>query len=499
MNQWKWMKQLAYMITLLLLMVSMLGSASRAFAVSGDPAIAGMDGGDGHALLVYTDGTAAAWGWNREGQLGDGTIYDQYIRKQVAGIGSIKQIAAGGAFSLALKRDGTVWCWGRGCPGLHTDYASDAFKEPVQVEGLSDIVSITAGGGLAAALRRDGTVWTWGNDLMRGQNKDLAIPVQVDGIDGVQSIDAGGYHVVALKRDGTVWTWGYNYYGEIGNGSKELQFKPQQVKGLSDAKAVAGGKYHSAALLDDGTVWAWGLNLGQGTRINYKPVQVRGFDHIVALSAGDGHLVGIRTDGTVRQYGGHPDFMAKAGKITGLSNLVRIAAGNGFSLALRKDGTLFRWGHAQLPDAGSYFSDGKETMPKAVPRPVRFTMDGKPVNLSLSAGYHKGKLMIPRSELWANIGVDVKLTSSKPDTKNYNAVYSTWTFSLGDRNVQYVYGKSGVTVLVNGTPVQNAPELVTFGSSLSSITMVPLRFMCESLGIKVAWDQPSNTFHLSSK
>ena len=36
----------------------------------------------------------------------------------------------------------------------------------------------------------------------------------------VQSIEGGGHHSFFLKKDGSLWATGYNYYGQLGDGTK---------------------------------------------------------------------------------------------------------------------------------------------------------------------------------------------------------------------------------------------------------------------------------------
>src|SRR3712207_6526848 len=56
---------------------------------------------------------AFAWGYNSEGQLGNGTTgTDSNLPVAVKNLESVKSVKAGCDHGLALKRDGTVRAWG---------------------------------------------------------------------------------------------------------------------------------------------------------------------------------------------------------------------------------------------------------------------------------------------------------------------------------------------------------------------------------------------------
>jgi alpha-tubulin suppressor-like RCC1 family protein len=68
-----------------------------------------------------TGGGVLAWGYNENGQLGDGTRNQSYTPVQVSGLTGAINISASNVYAsghvLALKSDRTVWAWGRGGMG----------------------------------------------------------------------------------------------------------------------------------------------------------------------------------------------------------------------------------------------------------------------------------------------------------------------------------------------------------------------------------------------
>jgi alpha-tubulin suppressor-like RCC1 family protein len=200
--------------------------------------------GSGHGLALRSDGTVWAWGFNGSGELGDGTRTSRSTPVQVTGLTGVTQVAASGAFSLALRSDGTVWAWGDNRAGqLGHGTTSNHEVTPARVTG-----------GFATVLGTDGTVWAWGDDSA-GQlgNARSSIPVTrplntIGAGSGITQLSAGDFHVLALKSNGTALAWGSNGSGQLGNGSTTDPAGPVLVTGLANATQVAAGERFSLAV-----------------------------------------------------------------------------------------------------------------------------------------------------------------------------------------------------------------------------------------------------------
>ena len=287
-----------------------------------------VSGGDFHSLARTTDGHVWAWGYNTEGQVGNGAITpaNTGILTPVLldGIDSVAQIDAGGIHSIALRTNGEVWTWGDNQLGACGTNAHGYQGRPVKVFGNLTGVAVSAGSyhsvvlasprpvakvvelgdstsstapltlpvvrdrlgptdvaGLAAGwhhvLALDGQhrVWSWGDD----QNGQLGTPdgahadpelvdIPLDGAQGFVQVAARANQSFALRSDGAVFAWGDNTYGALGVGGVALEDHPVHIDGLPQVVSVAAGERHTIALTEDGEVWAWGQNLsGQlGTR-----------------------------------------------------------------------------------------------------------------------------------------------------------------------------------------------------------------------------------------
>jgi alpha-tubulin suppressor-like RCC1 family protein len=134
----------------------------RSGALAGKTVVA-ISAGDGHNLVLCSDGSVAAWGVNSYGQLGDNLTVNSPLPKTVHlrdihGQGRIIAVAAGSSFSLALDADGVVSAWGRNDRGQLGNGSSDHRRIPVAVvrSGVLTsrrIVAIQAGSSCTAIAR----------------------------------------------------------------------------------------------------------------------------------------------------------------------------------------------------------------------------------------------------------------------------------------------------------------------------------------------------------
>ena len=84
--------------------------------------------GGGHACARLSNGTAACWGSNHRGQVGDGSTAERHEARYL-GLTNVEEIAAGEAHTCA-RASGQVLCWGRNDNGQVSADRSNGIHEP---------------------------------------------------------------------------------------------------------------------------------------------------------------------------------------------------------------------------------------------------------------------------------------------------------------------------------------------------------------------------------
>lgn len=263
-----------------------------------------VDGGASVCSLA-SDGQAYCWGYNNDGQLGDGNKIESPIPVKVSlptgqGVTSWQHIVADGSLYVAcgLASNDQIYCWGDNKSGLlgigktHSELSSvDQPQKPItlpnsNVKGWSQV---TVGDLTSCALTTGASpqAYCWGNadDGVLGNGstvnttqptKKVSLPHHVQ---YWTQLGAGLNYACAIGNNTQAYCWGTNSGGQLGanlsptNRHTATELIPVEVKlptvaGITGWKELAVGPYTSCAITNNDQLYCWGSNnndlLGDG-------------------------------------------------------------------------------------------------------------------------------------------------------------------------------------------------------------------------------------------
>ena len=204
--------------------------------------VTALAGASNHALYD-AGGTVYACGRNLAGDLGDGSKRDTSTPVKVTGLdgASVTQLVASFANSGALLSDGEYLDWGYNADGQlgdgHPHRSSDV---PVRVELPHPVTQVAQGGsiwgnGQTLVMLSDGSLWAWGDDwaaqLGDGASGIQPTPERFHPPAGVtyKSLATGSATSYAVSATGDVYAWGVSHVGQVGNGLTTIAVAPVLV------------------------------------------------------------------------------------------------------------------------------------------------------------------------------------------------------------------------------------------------------------------------------
>ena len=379
-------------------------------------AISHIDVGNYHVCANSYAGAGYCWGKNDFGALGNGTNNNEAAPFAVNNTGvlagkNIVGTSAGYNHTCVVDDNGRVYCWGYNSQGQLGNGASGTTNNPfptavVTTGPLSSrqVVKVNGGDSHTCAVTADGNVYCWGGNnygqLGIGGTASSFVPVEID-MSGVTAgknfidVSAGYAHTCALASDGTAYCWGFNGHGQLGDNSPTLADStvPVLVAGGLRFSQISAGDEHSCGVTFSGRVYCWGYNQ-QGQVGNASLVDTRaptavdtsgvlagltvskvaaGYRHTCVLAEQDAYCWGNNDAGQLGNgevFVTHttPVAVVKTGTLNGKA-LSDIATGRYSSCAVATPGTggdVLCWGKNDDGQLG----DGKRPVDSSVPSSV---------------------------------------------------------------------------------------------------------------------------------
>ena len=338
--------------------------------------IAKVTAGAGYALMIDEEGNLYAVGYNDRGQLGDGTTTNRETPVRIKEGTKFKEVVTSAyRYTLAIDIEGNLWGWGYNEDGQLGDGTTTNRTTPVKIKDGTKFKEIAAGGSESCAIDENGNLWTWGNNIYGqlgdGTKTARLSPMQVKEGTKFKKIAMAYRQCYAIDEEGNLWACGKNGTsagGQLGDGTTTIRTTFVVIKQGTKFKEIASGSNANCkyAIDEEGNLWGWGRNeqgqLGDGTTTSRNaPVQIKAgtkFKKIAMCVASDvnvGHSLAIDEDGNLWASGRNTGdgVLGNNSTVTTVTQVQikpgtkfkEIAASRNNSYAIDEDGNLWAWGN----------------------------------------------------------------------------------------------------------------------------------------------------------
>lgn len=250
----------------------------------------------GNAYAIDENGKLYSWGYNRQGQLGDGTTKDKYLPVCINDLFSelkdrkfvyVNNIIDSSIY--ALDDEGRVYSWGLNDEGQLGDGTFTNRRYPVCISDISNnllkdrkIKEIYVYDlGTAYAISEDGKIYSWGrNDegqVGDGTMQNRNIPICINDIENsplkdkkVTEFYNNNATIMVLDNENNLYMWGSDTDGQVADGKLENVSSPicltaQKNSTLYNKKIIqieaSSREANSVIALDEeNNVYLWGDN-----------------------------------------------------------------------------------------------------------------------------------------------------------------------------------------------------------------------------------------------
>lgn len=360
------------------------GGFVRIFSGGGNVTYFSLSAGSRHTCGLATGGVAYCWGYNGDGQLGNGIppggsgpVFALPQPSGATGNLTFQELLAGRFHSCATTLAGVGYCWGNNIDGRLG--STGTANEPQQVSGGMTFATIAPGNLHTCGLDLAGRAFCWGanvdGQVGDGSTLNRATPTLAGGGMLFTDISAGGLHTCGIDAANAGWCWGNNGSGQLGDGSLASVISPTPVIGGLSMSAITAGFLHSCALNQAGAAFCWGANgsgqLGDGsTAAKSAPTVVSGGLAFTGISAGLSHTCGVTSAGALYCWGNNAKGQLGDGS-TGSKSVPTlvlggfvfrsVAAGDGHSCAVTTTNVAYCWGDNEFGQLGDGTLTGRFT------------------------------------------------------------------------------------------------------------------------------------------
>ena len=350
-----------------------------------------------------SDGKLYTWGWNRNGQLGNGTTENSSMPICISDIENsplsgkdIVDVHIYDYIIIAKDSNGKLYSWGYNNSGQLGNGTTENSSMPVCISDIEgsplngkNIVKVYADYSTMIVKDSDEKLYSWGyngyGQLGNGTTTNSSMPVCISDIKnsplkGKNIVDVHnyGYRIIAKDSNGKLYSWGENYYGQLGNGTTANSSMPICISDIENSplreKNIVNIYWDANTIIakdSNGKLYSWGRNnfgqLGNGTTENSSmPICISDMENsplngknIVDVYA-DYTMIAKDSNGKLYSWGDNDSGKLGNGTTTNSSmpicisevegsplkekNIVKIYRGYDTIIAKDSDGKLYSWG-----------------------------------------------------------------------------------------------------------------------------------------------------------
>ncbi len=305
---------------------------------------------------ITSNGDLYCWGYNKYGQVGDGTTTNQLTPVKV--LENVKDFSISSNYtSGAITANGDLYCWGNNEYGQVGNGTTDrGYKQLTPVKILENVKDFSVGY-TTAALTINGDLYCWGDNESGQVGNETSYRVQTSPVKILENIKEFSLNgtTTALTLDGDLYCWGYNSNGEVGNGTRDNQKTP--IKILENVKKCLMTDTASA-ITTNGELYCWGYNsngeVGNGkTNKQLSPIKI--LENVDEFVLKDGTSTALTVSGELYRWGDNGSWQVGNGNSFRQLTPVKIMENvKDFSVGYTTaNGELYCWGDNDCGQIGN--------------------------------------------------------------------------------------------------------------------------------------------------